>query len=309
MNIILFLITAAANDSTLTYSNPLYHIQRFTETTAVNTTFSFWDGFSIFLASTSLVFSIFTYYSQKNTSDNTKKLSQEAQHKLLLDLVRHLYRNLVITYTIKTKLIDIDFKGYPSEEHLLKLKIPMENIHLDAFYGNDKRYEVMHNLYLNLRNYNEEIDIACQHFKNPTILKEVKYRDLNTLLFKPSFLTERLLITIYELWELRSISEDFGKETYRKRILPLLKDTKTIKEVKDKILEAQIGATNASNRYRSIIDDNFIAYSNANSSYKQTLFYDADVWKDFVRKLKHDVAVERGKNDEGGDKVYIIPFA
>ena len=29
---------------------------------------------------------------------------------------------------------------------------------LDAFYGNDKRYEVMHNLYLNLRNYNEEID-------------------------------------------------------------------------------------------------------------------------------------------------------
>ena len=306
MNKLIFLIASTANENPLLSSESLNHIQQYTLATANNTTFEFWwDGFNILIAFTALVFSVFTFCSQNKTSRNTKKLSQHAQRNLLLDLVRHLYRNLVITYTVKTKLEDILYKGYPSEEHLIKLKVPMENIHLEAFYGNDRMYEVMHNLYLNLRNYNEEIDVACIHFKDTNLSEEVKKRDLDTLLFKPSFLTERILITMYELWEIKHISSDFNQEGYRKRIITLLNNSKTVQDAKNKILEAQHGNTNASYDISNTANSNFVPYSNENSSYGQILFKGYE-WTDFANSFNRDVYVERGKNSQGGDKVYII---
>lgn len=306
MNNLILLIASTANDNPLLSNESLKHIQQYTLETAHNTTFEFWwDGFNILIAVTALVFSVFTFWSQNKTSSNTKKISQHAQRNLLLDLVRHLYRNLVITYTVKTKLEDIQYKGYPSEEHLIKLKVPMENIHLEAFYGNDRMYEVMHNLYLNLRNYNEEIDVACMHFKDTNLSEEVKKRDLDTLLFKPSFLTERILITMYELWENKHISKDFNKDSYKKRIIALLKNSETAQNAKNKILEAQHGNTNASYDMKNTADNNFIPYSNENSSYGQILFKGYE-WKDFTNAFNRDVYVERGMNSQGGDKVYII---
>ena len=120
MDKIILLANAVVVDSNLVNYDHLTNIQEFTRATAQNTTFEFWwDGFNILIAVIALLFSFFTYLSQKNTSDNTQKISQDTQRNLLLDLVRHLYRNLVITYTIKTKLEDISFEGYPSEEHLV----------------------------------------------------------------------------------------------------------------------------------------------------------------------------------------------
>lgn len=299
-------MASTANENPLLSSESLKHIQQYTLETANNTTFEFWwDGFNILIAFTALVFSVFTFCSQNKTSRNTKKLSQHAQRNLLLDLVRHLYRNLVITYTVKTKLENIQYKGYPSEEHLIKLKVPMENIHLEAFYGNDRMYEVMHNLYLNLRNYNEEIDVACIHFKDENLSEEVKKRDLDTLLFKPSYLTERILMTMYELWDTKHISEDFNQEGYRKRIITLLNNSKTVQDAKNKILEAQHGNTNASYDISNTANSNFVPYSNENSSYGQILFKGYE-WTDFANSFNRDVYVERGKNSQGGDKVYII---
>lgn len=306
MKKLLLLFIAIINSNILLSNEPLDSIKYHTQRTAENTTFEFWwDGFNILIAVTALVFSIFTFWSQNKTSSNTKKLSQHAQRNLLLDLVRHLYRNLVITYTVKTKLEDIKFKGYPSEEHLIKLKVPMENIHLEAFYGNDRMYEVMHNLYLNLRNYNEEIDVACIHFKDTNLPEEVKKRDLDTLLFKPSFLTERILITMYELWDSKHVSADFNQEGYRDRIIELLKDSETVQAAKDKIMEAQHGNTNASYDLKNTADSNFSPYSNKKSSYAQILFPNYE-WDNFVDAFNRDVFAERGKNNQGGDKVYII---
>lgn len=306
MKKLLLLFLATIYNNVLFPNEPLQHIRKYTEETAKNTTFEFWwDGFNILIAVIALVFSIFTFYSQNKTSSNTQKLSQHAQRNLLLDLVRHLYRNLVITYTVKTKLEKIHFKGYPSEEHLIKLKVPMENIHLEAFYGNDRMYEVMHNLYLNLRNYNEEIDVACTHFKDENLSEEVKKRDLDTLLFKPSYLTERILMTMYELWDTKHISEDFNQEGYRERIIELLKDSDTVQAAKAKILEAQHGNSNASNDRENSADNNFIPYTNEKSSYAQILFRNYE-WTNFVDAFNQDVYAERGKNSQGGDKVYII---
>ena len=211
----------------------------------------------------------------------------------------------MITYTVKTKLENIQYKGYPSEEHLIKLQVPLENIHLEAFYGNDRMYEVMHNLYLNLRNYNEEIDVACTHFKDENLSEEVKKRDLDTLLFKPSYLTERILMTMYELWDTKHISEDFNQEGYRERIIELLKDSDTVQAAKAKILEAQHGNSNASNDRENSADNNFIPYTNEKSSYAQILFRNYE-WTNFVDAFNQDVYAERGKNSQGGDKVYII---
>jgi len=306
MNKLIYFIATTVNEKTLPSSESLKHIQQYTLETANNTTFEFWwDGFNILIAVIALVFSVFTFWSQNKTSSNTQKLSQHAQRNLLLDLVRHLYRNLVITYTVKTKLENIQYKGYPSEEHLIKLKVPMENIHLEAFYGNDRMYEVMHNLYLNLRNYNEEIDVACTHFKDANLSEEVKKRDLDTLLFKPSYLTERILMTMYELWNTKHISEDFNQEGYRERIIELLKDSDTVQAAKAKILEAQHGNSNASNDRENSADNNFVPYTNEKSSYAQILFRNYE-WTNFVDAFNQDVYAERGKNSQGGDKVYII---
>ena len=308
MNRILLSVTAAAQDSMSASSDVLNLIQQFTEETARNTTFDFWiDGINL-IAIAGFIFTVFTYYSQNKTSENTQKLSHEAQRNLLLDLVRHLYRNLVITYTIKTKLEDIGYEGYPSEEHLIKLKVPMENIHLEAFYGRDKEYEVMHDLYLKFRNYNEEIDVACMHFKDASLSQEAKRRDLDTLLFKPSFLTKRIIMTMYELWDAKQVSGDFNKEEYQKKIAPTLRTSKSVLSAKGKIEEAQSGKTNASDNTVKATDKRFKEYDNKRSCYAELLFI-GDEWDKFVGNLKNDVYVERGKNAQGGDKVYIIPYA
>ena len=308
MDKIILLANAVVVDSNLVNYDHLTNIQEFTRTTAQNTTFEFWwDGFNILIAVIALLFSFFTYLSQKNTSDNTQKISQDTQRNLLLDLVRHLYRNLVITYTIKTKLEDIVFDGYPSEEHLVKLKIPMENMHLEAFYGNGKKYEVMHNLYLNLRNYNYEIDTALMHFKDKSISVETKQRDLKTLLLKPSFLTKRILITIYELWELKRVSDDFYKDGYDKRIETMLDSSKTALDARNKILEAQKGKNNANNNTVLATDYNFERYSDKDSTYAKILFAEQKL-DSFLINFNKDVFVERGLNEQGGEKVYIIPF-
>ena len=89
-------------------------------------------------------------------------------------------------------------KHYPSEEHLIKLKMPVENIHLEAFYDDGKFYSIINRLYLLLRNYNTEIDIALLHFPQSGLNTAVKKRDLDTLLFKPGFLTENIMEVLKE---------------------------------------------------------------------------------------------------------------
>lgn len=77
--LLLQLATVVEDSAIALQSEPLSQIQRFTEVTASNTTFAFWwDGFNILIAVIALVFSIFTFYSQNKTSENTQKLSRES---------------------------------------------------------------------------------------------------------------------------------------------------------------------------------------------------------------------------------------
>lgn len=158
-------------------------------------------GFAAFaIAVLSAALSWYTFKAQQKTESNTKKLSQHTQRHLLNELLRHLYRDYVIIYTMRTKMEEIGYEGYPSEEHYVKLKIPMENIHLDAFYGEDQKFRLMHVLYLNLRNFNDEVDVALQHAKDRKLSREVKDEDFDTLEFKVSLLTEKIITTINQIW-------------------------------------------------------------------------------------------------------------
>ena len=259
----------------------LEKISNFTMQTAEHTEFSFWwDGFSVALSIFALLFSFFTYISQSKTQNNTKKLSLSAQNNLLKDLIRHLYRNLVVTYTIKTKMDDCSYKGYPSEEHLMKLKVPMNNIHLEAFYGNDKYYEKMHKLYLNLRNYNEEIDIVASHMRNPDVSREVIDRDLATLLFKPGFLIGCILDVISFIWK-----------------------TDVHDEAKAQIKRAQDERNDDGNM---ACEKPFTPFEVAEKHVFQKIYSKPDELKALLDKFNSEVKIERGLNSQRAEKVYII---
>lgn len=215
--IVLSSIVVAQNNEFFNYSTANQILNEIEDNTHQRPMTDGWNlyGFAaIIIAFFSFAVSCYTYKAQQRTEKNTKKLPQEMQRKLLNALLRHLYRNYVITYTMRTKMKDIDYNGYPSEEHYEKLKIPMEDIHLEAFYGEDENFRLMHVLYLQLRNYNKEIDAALKHAIKPNIKKETKEEDFDTLEFKTSFLTEKIIDTIYKIWG----KNDKNKEEMKKAL-------------------------------------------------------------------------------------------
>ena len=198
-----------------TPNSVLQNICSHAQQTAVNTTLGNYDYGTLGIAITALIvsfvammYTIFTYQAQQRTEQhsartqgNTQRISLQAQKGLLEDLVRHLYRNLVVTYAIKSKMKHFGYnKVYPSEEHLIKLKVPIHNIHLEAFYSDDMHYKKINELYLQLRNYNEEVEVALKHFCDPQMPEKVKERDFGTLIFKPGFLAKNILTILTEVW-------------------------------------------------------------------------------------------------------------
>ena len=230
----------------------------------------------------------YTFKAQQRTEGNTKKLSQDAQRKLLNELLRNLYRNYVITYTMRTKMKDIKYNGYPSEEHFEKLKIPMENIHLDAFYGEDEKFQRMHVLYLNLRNYNEEIDVALKHVVNPALKPATKNEDFDTLEFKVSYLTGKIIDTIAAIW---------GNDP-------------RYKEEMRKAMELSLtGETNATDNIDVPGSDSFDKLSlETIKGTKYSKLYNEEELEKVCEIFNGDVHEERKKNARGAWKVRMIEY-
>ena len=103
------------------------------------------------------------------------------------------------------------------------------------------------------------------------------------------------------------VSDDFNKDGYDKRIETMLDSSKTALDARNKILEAQNGKTNANNNKVMATDYNFERYSDEDSTYAKILFA-GQMLKSFLINVNKDVFVERGLNEQGGEKVYIIPF-
>jgi|688.fasta_scaffold377699_1 hypothetical protein len=130
-----------------------------------------------------------------------RAISSEIQRRVLSDLVRHLYRNKVCVCATSWKLEEKGYaRNYPSEEHLLKLKVLPEDLRFDRFNNTPQYYDILHSLELKFRNYNTEIDVALAHLKDPLLTENIKRRDLQVLSKKSDYLTTEIL-------QLRVISE------------------------------------------------------------------------------------------------------
>ena len=179
-------------------------------------------SFGIGIAGT--IYSALGYKASKRTADNVLRASFNVQKGQFDDLIRHLYRNLVCTLAFSQKVLEESthkkttnilkkicntlirkkaaHNEYPSEEHLLKLKVlPEDILHLEKYNNNSDIYTKMHELKLLLRNYDTEIDTALMHLKNKNVTLEEVKNDLDTLVYKPLHLINKI----------REITDDMKK--------------------------------------------------------------------------------------------------
>ena len=187
-----------------------------------------WTWISLGIAILSLIAAAYGVWFSKKTAANVGRVAVDTQLKLFEDLIRHLYRNLVCTFALQAKIeerwLEEDKKVkkgggvdvYPSEEHLLKLKTLPDDVHLEQYNRNPLYYEKMHELDLLLRNYNTEIEVIQHHFSIPDISREVLKDDLErTLLFKPLYLTERIINVMVCIGEKQLFDKKFHNKVVR----------------------------------------------------------------------------------------------
>lgn len=168
--------------------------------------FNFAFAFLAFIvACISAVYDFRGFRESKRTADNVTRVSLDVQMAQFDDLIRHLYRNLICTLAFTRKILgNKEHEEYPSEEHLLKLKVlPEDVLHLEKYNDDNNIYKMMHELKLLLRNYDIEIDTAMMHLKDGNISVNVLRNDLDTLTFKPLYLTKRILGITAEMIKLK----------------------------------------------------------------------------------------------------------
>ena len=215
----------------------------------------------------------------------------DEQKALLFDMIRHFYRNYVVSLTLGVKLeAEKDgnrFTGYPSEEHLKKLMVNLNDIHLNLFFKENKNHELMNKLYVMLRNYNIEIDVICEHLKSQAIDYATKDRDLHTLTFKCYHLTGEITKLIGKIWY--NNDEHAFEKNARQRIID--EQEKNRKDNADKT---------------KYYPNEFTLDIPVDSYYLKTLF--SNDQEQFLADLKQDVIIEAGKNKSDSPKIHIIPF-
>lgn len=152
---------------------------------------NFYGIVGVVLALFSLLYTFRSYVSQSQTESNTRNVPVKDQINKFRDLTRHEYRNLVVVLTTAMKFFADDNakdgirKAYPSESHILKLQAAPEDFVLDI---NPQMAATVSEMRLLLRNYNIEINVACNHLVRPAINDDAVYRDYDNLIFKPLFL-------------------------------------------------------------------------------------------------------------------------
>ncbi|MDR2815276.1 MAG: hypothetical protein LBB62_01025 [Proteiniphilum sp.] len=129
-----------------------------------------------------------------------QQIKRTFQSKILSDLIRHMYRNKVCICATHRKLQEKGFdRYYPSEEHLLKLKLLPEDLRFDRFDNTPDFYDILHELELKFRNFNTEVDVSLEHLKQQNIEAKTKIRDLEVLEFKSQLLTSDVINLMHTL--------------------------------------------------------------------------------------------------------------
>ena len=192
----------------------LFSFQCFSELSWKDT----WWAIIALLISTGI--SLYSLIMVARTAKNVQRVSGTSQLAQLRDLIRHLYRNLIVTIAFYEKFNnenDSSQEGhsrYPSESHLLKLKVDSNDfIHMEKYNSvNDKNDDInsrMHEVKLLLRNYDTEIDVALEHMKNKNMSCDVINDDMGNLLFKPFYLTSYILKLMHMIIRAEKLDKGF----------------------------------------------------------------------------------------------------
>ena len=230
-----------------------------------------------------------TYDEQKIVAKNTQLLNSQSQYGIMVNLVRHLYRNFVCMLAITNKIRISDYKVYPAEIHLQKAKVSLDDIHLELYAGDDDIYAKLYDLVLQLRNYNLELDAAMAHFANKDLKDEVKEYDIRTLLLKPGQLANQIV-------EVLSIAYN-GEYT--------------LDEIKNDAIEKVIQSHQKNLKNNAGCEQwdkigSFVDYTNKDNKFLSTIFKGRE--DEFFDMLNKDARIECGKNTEGEFKLLFIEF-
>lgn len=241
-----------------------------------------YDWATLIIAMSSLLVSFITFTSQDKVARNTRQVSEKVQQDFLYDLVRHLYRNMVVMWAITNMMRESGYKFYPSSLHLLKAQVPLDNLHPKLFVDNDFKYKQVNKLLLQMRNYNIELTHAAEVFADSTLSEEVKEYYVKTLLLKPGQLTN---LVVEVLAAILPKGEDIAQRS-----------REIIKACHEKNV-----ADNEECERRDIKIDEI-----GQSKYFEVLYATDQQKKTFVKMLQEDAFIECGKNTEGGDKLLMI---
>ena len=244
---------------------------------------------ALFVSIWSYKYTKWTYDEQKIVAKNTQLLNSKSQYGIMVNLVRHLYRNLVCMLAITNKIRISDYKVYPAEIHLQKAKVSLDDIHLELYAGDDDIYAKLYDLVLQLRNYNLELDAAMAHFANKDLKDEVKEYDIRTLLLKPGQLANQIVEVLSIAYNGEYTLDEIKNDAIEKVI-----------QSHQKNLENNAGCE----QWDKI--GSFVDYTNKDNKFLSTIFKDRE--DEFFKMLNEDARIECGKNTEGEFKLLFIEF-
>ena len=237
----------------------------------------------------------FTWKTVKSIKDEAdrNRIDKSCQYLLLVDIVRHLYRNKVCTLAMQIK-IQKQPNSYPSEEHFLKLQLLPKDLYLEQFYKDPDNFDRLHNLELLLRNYNTEIEVAMKHISALNLPIVTKMRDMATLRFKPDYLVEKILDVMNVIWpDAGTFSDNSNKF-----------DTENAKKLAEIITNAQhnnIKDNSDSSRWGKI-DDDFVKNEAGN------VFGKLPFNEEYLQLFVQDVRIECGTNKKDEEKIHMVSF-
>lgn len=134
------------------------------------------------------------FRASKRTADNVMRVTEDVQIAQFSDLLRHFYRNQVVSISLAREVLNVSTRvKFPSESHFQKLKVLSDDyLHLEKFNSDSMSYSKMHELKLLCRNYDVEIDVAQDHVRQKHLIPEDLEGDMDNLLFKPMYLAKRI---------------------------------------------------------------------------------------------------------------------
>ncbi len=285
-----------------------------------------WDWIAIIIAVASLLVAILAAWWQHKTEKNTMKITEEGQFDLLVDYFRHFYANIIVVLAVYHKLDKRYETHYPSEEHFRKLTVELDVLHPEAFFHSKDKYNSIHNLYLLIRNFNSECGVAEEHICKKNIFIPAKERDINTLIFKQDYFVGRFSDCIREL----CMPEKKRKKARKKENKKAKEKAKEKAETKwqqyitrahddilkraferNKLFEDQeLTSQQKAERLKGLIKEKKIPnfWSHVSSSNFVNILFpnDSEIFTDL---LNYNIWCEiNGKNSQGYDKIFILPF-